>query len=45
MESEVPAKVGYLEIDTIDANSLATFWRGLLGVQVEATSVLAAESP
>jgi predicted enzyme related to lactoylglutathione lyase len=32
----MPAKVGYLAIDTVDPNGLAPFWCGLLGVQVDA---------
>jgi predicted enzyme related to lactoylglutathione lyase len=36
-EAEMPAKVGYLAIDTVDPNSLAPFWCGLLGVHVDAT--------
>ena len=31
----MPAKVGYLAIDTVDPNGLAPFWCGLLGVQVD----------
>ena len=31
------AKVGYVAIDTVDPNSLAPFWCGLLGVQVDTT--------
>jgi predicted enzyme related to lactoylglutathione lyase len=37
MEAEVPAKIGYLAIDTVDPNNLAPFWCGLLGVQVDTT--------
>jgi hypothetical protein len=33
----MPAKVGYLAIDTIDPNELAPFWCGLLGVRVDTT--------
>ena len=33
----MPAKVGYLAIDTIDPNGLAPFWCGLLGVHVDTT--------
>jgi len=33
----MPAKVGYLAIDTVDPGALAPFWCGLLGVQVETT--------
>ena len=33
----MPAKVGYLAIDSIDPNGLAPFWCGLLGVQVDTT--------
>ena len=33
----MPAKVGYLVIDTVDPESLAPFWCGLLGVEVETT--------
>jgi predicted enzyme related to lactoylglutathione lyase len=33
----MPAKVGYLVIDTLDPNELAPFWCGLLGVQVDTT--------
>ena len=31
------AKVGYVAIDTVDPNSLAPFWCGLLGVHVDTT--------
>ena len=31
------AKVGYVAIDTVDPNSVAPFWCGLLGVQVDTT--------
>lgn len=31
----MPAKVGYLAIDTVDPDGLAPFWCGLLGVQVD----------
>ena len=31
----MPAKVGYLAIDSIDPNALAPFWCGLLGVDVD----------
>jgi predicted enzyme related to lactoylglutathione lyase len=37
MGAEVPAKIGYLAIDTVDPNDLAPFWCGLLGVQVDTT--------
>jgi predicted enzyme related to lactoylglutathione lyase len=33
----MPAKVGYVAIDTTDPGRLAPFWCGLLDVQVEAT--------
>ena len=33
----MPAKVGYLAIDTVDPNGLAPFWCGLLGVSVDTT--------
>ena len=33
----MPAKVGYLAIDSIDPNRLAPFWCGLLGVHVDNT--------
>ncbi|MGO8863123.1 MAG: VOC family protein [Acidimicrobiales bacterium] len=33
----MPAKVGYLAIDTIDPNGIAPFWCGLLGVHVDTT--------
>ena len=33
----MPAKVGYLAIDTVDPNALSTFWCGLLGVEVGTT--------
>jgi len=33
----VPAKVGYLVIDTVDPLGLAPFWCGLLDVGVDAT--------
>ena len=33
----MPAKVGYLAIDTVDPNSLAPFWCELLGVHVDTT--------
>ncbi len=36
-ETDVPAKVGYLAIDTVDPNSLAPFWCGLLGVEIDTT--------
>jgi hypothetical protein len=35
LEAEMPAKVGYLAIDTVDPNDLAPFWCGLLGVHVD----------
>ena len=35
MGAEVAAKIGYLAIDTVDPKSLAPFWCGLLGVQVD----------
>jgi predicted enzyme related to lactoylglutathione lyase len=35
--AELPAKVGYLAIDTVDPSGLAPFWCGLLGVEVDAT--------
>jgi predicted enzyme related to lactoylglutathione lyase len=31
----MPAKIGYLAIDTVDPQSLAPFWCGLLGVEVD----------
>ena len=31
----MPASVGYLVIDTMDPQQLASFWCGVLGVQVE----------
>ena len=31
----MPAKVGFVAIDTVDPNGLAPFWSALLGVQVE----------
>jgi len=37
MEVQMPAKVGYLAIDTTDPNALAPFWCGLLDVQVDTT--------
>ena len=30
-----PAKVGFVAIDTVDPNGLASFWSALLGVQVD----------
>src|ERR1700722_8809458 len=33
----VPAKVGYLAIDTVDPSALAPFWCALLGVHIDAT--------
>jgi predicted enzyme related to lactoylglutathione lyase len=33
----MPAKLGYLAIDTIDPDRLAQFWCGLLGVHVDTT--------
>jgi hypothetical protein len=36
-EARMPAKVGYLAIDTIDPNGIAPFWCGLLGVHVDTT--------
>ena len=33
----MPAAVGYLVIDTTDADRLVPFWCGLLGVQVRST--------
>jgi predicted enzyme related to lactoylglutathione lyase len=31
----MPAKVGYLAMDTVDPQSLAPFWSALLGVEVD----------
>lgn len=31
----MPAKVGFVAIDTVDPNGLAPFWSALLGVQVD----------
>jgi predicted enzyme related to lactoylglutathione lyase len=33
----MPAKVGFLVIDTVDPQALAPFWCGLLAVKVDAT--------
>ena len=33
----MPAKAGYLAIDTVDPNHLAPFWCALLGVEVDTT--------
>ena len=35
MGVHVPARIGYLAIDTVDPKGLAPFWCGLLGVQVD----------
>jgi predicted enzyme related to lactoylglutathione lyase len=35
--SEVPAKIGYLAIDTVDPEGIASFWCALLGVRVDTT--------
>jgi predicted enzyme related to lactoylglutathione lyase len=37
MGDEVPAKIGYLAIDTVDPKALAPFWCGLLGVRMDTT--------
>src|SRR5437879_94054 len=36
-EAEMPAKVGYLVIDTVDPEHLAPFWCRLLAVKVDTT--------
>jgi predicted enzyme related to lactoylglutathione lyase len=33
----MPAKVGYLVIDSVDPESLAVFWCGVLGVKIDTT--------
>jgi hypothetical protein len=35
VEAEMPAKVGFVAIDTVDPNGLAPFWSALLGVRVD----------
>ena len=37
MGADVPVKIGYLAIDTVDPKGLAPFWCGLFGVHVDTT--------